>query len=210
MRRLVIVVLAVLLLFTVLGWADSITAGSLLQVNLSATWVGNTNQYCASNCSETIVASFLINPANINEDFGEGTVDASTFQISSSGVLGSFAPPVTNGKIPVNSGPALWIPLINNEYEIDLEFSLSNIVGTNTVRPGIYGCNTLTCAYTFGTWETYYGSTILHVPLFIDATYSTSSVSTVAVPEPSALVMLLFSSVGLIIGRAHRFGAWVS
>ena len=185
MRRVLILLLVLL---PSLGWAGSIDT-TAYQVNVSGTWL-STNPSCVSNCTETMSMSFVYDayPGLVNDVYG--VIPLSTFQMASSGFLGSFIPPSsTSGLMQVDDfadGIAFRSSLGD---EIDLDHF--GFLGPNPIRLFIYDCFSAECSDAYPH----------HIPspAYIDANALTTTV--VQVPdEPSGWVLLLISAVACGFG----------
>jgi len=167
MRNLVILLLFLPLSGT-FGWADEI-----LQVSIWANIAAAPS--CLSNCTnESIAVNFLFDPASI-DTVGEpnGWIDPNTFQIISSGFLGSFSPVITAKGIEDHWFDQ-YIPLFDSHHdELDISTPIGPDIlhpiffpiGTNTISWNFYACGSPGCPSAHFV-PTDYGSLVapVHVP----------------------------------------------
>jgi hypothetical protein len=144
MRRLLIA-FPVVLLCAASAWANSI-----LDVSIWGKFTP-TSTSCISNCTESINVRFQFDTASIVTTPGDpnGWIDPSTFQISSSGYLGSFSQVITPGQgIEVHWNDQ-YIPLFDSSRdELDIRTPVGPDprhpiffpVGTNTIQWYFYTC----------------------------------------------------------------------
>lgn len=181
MFKRLLVLIAVLACSSAPSWADSIE----LDVNAWGTYTAT--QPCSSNCTETIAMSFLYDTPSV--DYPEGEMVPGSFQMSSSGFLGTFSGPSNQRWM------GDYMPSFNGlGDEIDLysfaanEFSIAP--GVNTVGFFIYSCQSEICANAFGQTWTADG------PGFTSD--ESSIVTPVQVPDGDSVPWLMVTALGAI------------
>ncbi|HWC18505.1 MAG TPA: hypothetical protein VG498_15895 [Terriglobales bacterium] len=171
---------------SVLSFADS------YQIDISANWISQSTT-CGSNCAETINMNFSYVPdSNFSVDNNYGSMDLSTFQLSSSGFLDPLEPLTYSGNYVAIDGLA-FRTATGNEVDLDnfgfgLNFPLSV-----PVRLFIYDCVTAECRAAYPDRPS--------SPAYIDATYL--NVSVTPMPEGANSWELLLTSL-----LVCAFGFW--
>ena len=131
--------------------------------------------------------SFLFDPANVSGPGYDYFIDASTFQMASSGFLGSFFPTYnSDGTIRADMDHYALTLFSGLGEEIDLEH-WGFPPGTNTMDMVIYSCRSAECLSAF---PDVHRSSAMYWP----ATYETTTVVPVGVPEGSSGGILLITA----------------